>query len=63
MKDLTPRSLARVKRAGCKLGRPEVSLKKRAEDLRLVKGGMKIRSAARRVGVSYQSVLNWKKAG
>ncbi len=58
----TRAGLARVKRSGKKLGRPPVASKKRAEALKLVKGGMKIMAAARRVGVSYQSVLNWKNA-
>ncbi len=58
----TRAGLARVKRSGKKLGRPPVASKKRAKALKLVRGGMKIRAAARRVGVSYQSVLNWKNA-
>jgi DNA invertase Pin-like site-specific DNA recombinase len=58
----TKEGLARVKRSGKKLGRPEIGTKKRAEALRLVKEGMKIRVVARRLGISHASILNWRKA-
>ena len=56
----TRAGLARVKRSGKKLGRPPVASKKRAQALKLVKGGMKIRAAARKLGISHVSVLNWQ---
>jgi DNA invertase Pin-like site-specific DNA recombinase len=58
----TKAGLARVKRSGKKLGRPEIGTKKRAEALRLVKEGMKIRVVARRLGISHASISNWRKA-
>ena len=57
----TKAGLARVKRFGKKLGRPPVASKKRAEALKLVKGGMKIRAAARRLKVDHKSIRNWLK--
>ncbi len=58
----TKAGLARVKRRGKKLGRPEITSKKRAEALRLVKGGQSLRKAARKAGVSRSSISNWQKA-
>ena len=56
----TRAGLARVKRAGKKLGRPPVASKKRTQVLKLVKGGMKIRAAVRKLGISHVRVLNWQ---
>ena len=58
----TKAGLARVKRSGKKLGRPGVNQKVRKEALRLVKGGMKVREAARRLKVDHKSIINWQKS-
>ncbi len=59
----TKAGLARVKRSGKKLGRPPVTSKKRAEALKLVKGGMSKRKVARKLRINRQSINNWQKVG
>ncbi len=51
----TRAGLARVKRSGRKLGRTPVASKKRDEAFKLVKGGMKIRAAARKLCIPLHS--------
>ena len=57
----TKAGLARVKRSGKKLGRPPVDLKVREKALKLIQGGQSLRKAARKMGVSRSSILNWGK--
>ena len=58
----TRAGLARVKRAGKKLGRPPVASKKRTRAVKLLKKGYSIRQVAKQLGVSRSSVFNWRKA-
>ena len=57
----TRAGLARVKRSGKKLGRPEIALKKRTQAVKLLKKGYSIRQVAQQLGVSRSSVFNWRK--
>ena len=57
----TKAGLARVKRSGKKLGRPGVTSSKRAQALKLIKQGYSLGQAAREIGVSRSSILNWGK--
>ncbi len=55
----TKAGLARVKKSGKKLGRPQVTMELCAKAIKLVKGGQSLRKAARQIGVSRSSILNW----
>ena len=57
----TRAGLARVKRSGKKLGRPEIASKKRTQAVKLLKKGYSIRQAAHKLDVSRSSVFNWRK--
>ena len=57
----TRAGLARVKRSGKKLGRPEIASKKRTQAVKLLKMGYSLRQAAHKLGVSRSSVFNWRK--
>ncbi len=59
----TKAGLARLKKSGKKLGRPEIDLKKRAEAIKLVEGGMSMRKAGQQLGINRSSISNWLKAG
>ncbi len=57
----TKAGLARVKRSGKKLGRPEIASKKRTQAVKLIKQGYSLGQAAHKLGVSRSSVFNWRK--
>ena len=59
----TKAGLARLKKSGKKLGRPEIDLKKRAEAIKLVESGMSMRKAGQQLGINRSSISNWLKAG
>ncbi len=57
----TKAGLARVKRSGKKLGRPEIGTKKRAEAIRLLKRGMSYGKVSRQLKIGKATVYRWYK--